>query len=235
MAKNTGFFTSEMGSRLREIRTAAGLSQDEVAARMGRKGKGRSNLISALESGRKQHPYFETIILYLLACGTPVGRFCDRFNTLGLLQVDPGAFEETEFDAKVKKQLHERTSSQVGKFQRRIRFPRRGRRLPPEELKQRATHYLEYQIQVKTVQQAVKILLSRVNVPVTEVHAYLNYARIVLSALRKHTEPELAEALRRASDNVEVNGLDPDIGRRIERLVVRTLRTGKEGTASERQ
>jgi transcriptional regulator with XRE-family HTH domain len=213
-----------MGSWLREIRTAAGLSQYEVAARMGRRGKGRSNLVSALESGRKQHPYFETIILYLLACGTPVSRFCDRFNMLGLLQVDPDTFENTEFDADVKKRLLAQTSSQADKFQRRIRFPRQGRRLSPEESKQRATHYLKYQTQVKTVQQAVEILLSRTNVPVTEVHAYLNYAREVLSALRKYEGPDLPEALRRASGNIEVNGLEPEIGRRIERLVVRIFR-----------
>ena len=217
-------FTREMGSWLREIRAAAGLTQDEVAARLGLVGKGKRSKVSAIEAGRVTNPGFMTIIGYLLACGTPVGRFCDRFNTLGLLQITPETFENTEFDADVKKRLRAQTSSQVDKFQRRIRFPRQGRRLPPEELKQRATHYLEYQTQVKTVQQAVKILLSHTSVPVTEVHAYLNYARVVLSALRKHEEPELAEALRRASGNIEVNGLDPDIGRGIERLVVRTFR-----------
>jgi transcriptional regulator with XRE-family HTH domain len=224
MVERRDFFTSEMGSWLRELREKVELSQDDVAARMGMHGKGRSNQISALETGRIKHPYFETIIFYMLACGTPVGRFCDRFNTLGLVRVDPGTFDDTGFDADVNKRLHAQTSSQVDKFQRRIRFPRRGRRLPPEELKRRATHYLEYQTQVKTVQQAVKVLLSRTNVPVTEVHAYLNYARMVLSALRKHEQPELLEALRRASGSIEVNGLDPDIGRRIERLVARTFR-----------
>ena len=34
MAKNAGFFTSEMGSWLREMRVQARLTQDEVAARM---------------------------------------------------------------------------------------------------------------------------------------------------------------------------------------------------------
>jgi transcriptional regulator with XRE-family HTH domain len=221
MAEDTGFFTPEMGSWLREIRTVAGLSQDEVAARMGRKGKGRSNLISALESGRKQHPYFETIVFYLLACGTPVGRFCDRFNTLGLLQVDPGTYEDTGFDANVKKQLRVQTASQVDKFQRRIRFPRRGRRLPPEEIKQRAANYLGYQIQVKTIQRAVKELLAKTRVGVTEEQAYLNYARMVLSALRKYQEPELSERLRRTEDYVALNGLDKGVGRRIASLVIR--------------
>jgi transcriptional regulator with XRE-family HTH domain len=224
MAARKGFFTVEMGSWLREIRTQAGLTQDDVAARMGLSGKGRKSVVSNLEAGLVPNPYFSTIIFYMLACGTPVGRFCDRFNTLGLVQVDPGTFEDTEFDAEVKQRLRVQTSSQVDKFQRRIRFPRRGRRLPPEELKQRAEKYLFYQTQVKTVQQAVKVLLSRTNVPVTEIHAYLNYARVVLSAMRKHKEPDLPDALRRASGNIEVNGLDPDIGRRIEQLVVRIFR-----------
>jgi hypothetical protein len=159
----------------------------------------------------------------MLACGTPVGRFCDRFNTLGLLRVDPGTFEDTEFDADVKKRLREQAASQVDKFQRRIRFPRRGRRLPPEEQKQRAEKYLNYQTQVKTVQQAVKELLGTTRVAVTEEQAYLNYARMVLSTLRRYQEPELGERLKRTEGYIELHGLDDRVGRQIASLVIRTF------------
>ena len=86
-------FTREMGSWLRELQEKAGLRQDDVASRMGMRGKGRSNQMSALEIGRIKHPYFETIIFYMLAFGTPVGRFCDRFNALGLVEVDSGILD----------------------------------------------------------------------------------------------------------------------------------------------
>jgi transcriptional regulator with XRE-family HTH domain len=221
MAGTKYHFTREMGSWLREFRAAAGLTQDEVATRLGLVGKGKRSKVSAIEAGRVANPGFMTIIGYLLACGTPVGRFCDRFNTLGLLLVDPATFEDTEFDVDVKKHLRAQTASQVDKFQRRIRFPRRGRRLPPEELKQRAEKYLDYQTQVKIVQQAVKELLARTRVGVTEEQAYLNYARMVLSALRKYQEPELSKRLRRIEGYLELHGLDEGIGRRIANLVIR--------------
>ena len=54
MVKRRGFFTPEMGSWLREIRVQAGLNQDEVAARMGVTGKGRSDELTADERGRTQ-------------------------------------------------------------------------------------------------------------------------------------------------------------------------------------
>jgi hypothetical protein len=63
--------------------------------------KGRKSVVSNLEAGIIPNPCFSTIVYYLLACGTPVGRFCDRFNPLGLLQVDPGTFEDTESDSDV--------------------------------------------------------------------------------------------------------------------------------------
>jgi len=217
-----------MGTWLREIRTEAGLNQDEVAERMGMHGKGRSNFISALEVGRVKHPYFETIVYYLLTCGMPVGRFCNRFNTLGLVPVQPDTFEDTEFDAATKRQLQEKTASQVDKFQRRIRFPRRGRRLPPEEQQQRAESYVNYQIQVQVIQQAVKILLGRYPVPATEINAYLCYARMVLSRLRRHEELELRAQLKRAADYIGRHGLNEALGRRIQVLVVRRFTAMRE-------
>jgi hypothetical protein len=39
------FFTAEMDARLEGFRLLAGLTKNEVAARMGLKGKGRANLV----------------------------------------------------------------------------------------------------------------------------------------------------------------------------------------------
>ena len=228
MVKNTGFFASEMGSWLREIRTAAGLSQDEVAARMGRRGRGRSNLISALESGRKQHPYFETIVLYLRACGAPMGVFCDKFNSADLLLVDPAAFEDTGSNPWVTARLRAKASAQLSKYQRRMRFPRAGKPLSPEQQRKGAENYREYQVQVKVIERAVCELPALADAALVEVPSYLTYARMVLSALRRYQEPALTGKLKQAFNFIERHELDAEIGRRIEALVVRRFRAMAE-------
>ena len=48
MVQRKGFFTPEMGFRLREIQVPAGLTQDEVGARMGMAGKGQRGAAHAI-------------------------------------------------------------------------------------------------------------------------------------------------------------------------------------------
>jgi transcriptional regulator with XRE-family HTH domain len=223
MAQRKGFFTPEMGSWLREMRAQARLTQDEVAARMGLQGKGRKSVVSTLEAGLVPNPYFSTIVHYLLACGATMGRFCDKFNTLGLLPVDPESFEDSGFPAQAKQRLLEKASRQVNKYQRRMRFPKKGKPVSPERQQKAAGKYRDYQVQVKVIQQAVAELLGRTSAAIVEVQAYLTYARTVLSALRKYQEPELSERLRRAEGYLELHGLDERIGRQIESLVVRVF------------
>jgi len=133
MAQRKGFFTPEMGFWLREIRVQARLTQDEVAARMGLQGKGRKSVVSTLEAGLVLNPYFSTIVYYLLACGAPMGRFCDKLNTLGLLPVEPASLEDSGFPVQTRQRLLGKASRQVDKYQRRMRFPRKGKPTPPEQ------------------------------------------------------------------------------------------------------
>jgi transcriptional regulator with XRE-family HTH domain len=221
MTKRRGFFTPEMGSWLREIRVNAELTQDEVAERMGTLGKGRSNQISALEMGRIQHPSFEHIVRYLLACGAPMGRFCDKFNTIGLLPVDPKSFDNLGLPVEVEQRLLARASGQVDKYQRRMRFPKKGRPVRPEGQQKAAGKYRDYQVQVKIIQRAVQELLAETGVDATEIQAYLDYARMVLSTVRKYRGNELDAKLDRISGYLDLHGLEAQIGERIRRLVVK--------------
>jgi len=49
-------FTAELGARLRGLRLAEGMTQQELAVLMGRQGKGNAFLISRLETGRVPFP-----------------------------------------------------------------------------------------------------------------------------------------------------------------------------------
>jgi transcriptional regulator with XRE-family HTH domain len=71
-----------MGARLRKIRTERGLTQDEVAARMGLKGKGRWAFVRRLEQGNTRNPYLSTVTFYLRACGAQFFEFYDTLTRI---------------------------------------------------------------------------------------------------------------------------------------------------------
>jgi transcriptional regulator with XRE-family HTH domain len=65
----------ELGRKLREIRRKAGLSQGRVGQEMGLKPPSCASYVYRLEHGKLTNVRFSTILRYLQACGTPVGRF----------------------------------------------------------------------------------------------------------------------------------------------------------------
>ncbi|MBM3331627.1 helix-turn-helix domain-containing protein [candidate division WOR-3 bacterium] len=65
---DTFIFTSELGSRLRDLRLKAGLTQMELARAMGRAGKSAGNLVSRLEKGDERYPSFGLIADFLRGC-----------------------------------------------------------------------------------------------------------------------------------------------------------------------
>jgi transcriptional regulator with XRE-family HTH domain len=67
MRKNTFIFTKEMAELLRKIRERAGLSQAEVAERIGL--SKQSGNISHLEKGVVKNPPLGTVLMILRACG----------------------------------------------------------------------------------------------------------------------------------------------------------------------
>jgi transcriptional regulator with XRE-family HTH domain len=65
---DTFTFTPELGSRLRDLRLKAGLTQLELARVMGRAGKKAGNLVGRLERGDERYPSFGVIADFLRGC-----------------------------------------------------------------------------------------------------------------------------------------------------------------------
>src|SRR5512136_1835660 len=83
-----GFFTSQMGRRLRSLRTLAGLTQLEVADRMGLSGRYRRRTIGRLECGRSGEPALSLIARYLQACGARWSSFSDLLEAVPPVKAD---------------------------------------------------------------------------------------------------------------------------------------------------
>jgi transcriptional regulator with XRE-family HTH domain len=67
----------ELGRRLRGLRETAGLKQEEVARKMGLKGKGAWNLVGRLERGKVRHPTLRVLSGFLNACGASLADVAD--------------------------------------------------------------------------------------------------------------------------------------------------------------
>jgi transcriptional regulator with XRE-family HTH domain len=89
------FFTSEARARLRELRHRAGLSQKEVAERMGLRGRQARKSVSVLEWGEGSDPTVSTIARFLKACGARWYQFYDVLEPVEMAEVSvPEAAKE---------------------------------------------------------------------------------------------------------------------------------------------
>jgi transcriptional regulator with XRE-family HTH domain len=80
MRKNTFIFTKEMAELLRKIRERAGLSQAEVAERIGL--SKQAGNISHLEKGIVKNPPLGTVLMILRACGESWPEFFRQLDTI---------------------------------------------------------------------------------------------------------------------------------------------------------
>jgi transcriptional regulator with XRE-family HTH domain len=77
---DTFVLSPELGSRLRDLRLKAGLTQVELARAMGRAGKSAGNLVSRLEKGDERFPSFALVADFLRGCRAGFKDILDLLN-----------------------------------------------------------------------------------------------------------------------------------------------------------
>jgi transcriptional regulator with XRE-family HTH domain len=82
MSKNPFIFTQEMAELLKKIRLKSGLSQSELAERIGLSKKTGYSYISHLEKGFLKNPSLGTILMYLRICGVSWPEFFQKLDTI---------------------------------------------------------------------------------------------------------------------------------------------------------
>jgi transcriptional regulator with XRE-family HTH domain len=82
MPKKSFIFTKEMAELLKKIRIKSGLSQAEIAERIGLSSKTKDSYISHLEKGRLMNPALSLILLYLRACGESWSEFFKELDII---------------------------------------------------------------------------------------------------------------------------------------------------------
>ena len=197
MSRRQEFFTVEMGARLRQLRESKGLTQEQLAERMGLRGKGRGSLIARLERGKISNPTLRFVTYYLRASSALFSEFYDLLTRVELLPVDTAPIQKTEFPQDRKERIIAQTVKQVQKYQSRVECPLDAAPMKPEKQRKATIAFREYRMQVNIIEQAVVELLEReatqaiaekrpIPVRYYDYYKYKLLARRILSVVRKY-------------------------------------------------
>ena len=217
MSTEGGFFTTEMGAGLRQLRKRRGLTQAELAHRMGLGYRSGWSFVARLERGKFREPRLSTIVRYLKACGALMSEFFDQFNRIEYLPVEwevqrmvervPGLGKPQWSRPQVKALITQATKKQVEKYQDRTVIPLTTAPMIPEKQRKAAEGFRAYRVQLNIIEQAVKDMLEQEGwkairenrKPAVRYYEYYPYkvlARKLLSVLRKANHPPIAPITR---------------------------------------
>jgi transcriptional regulator with XRE-family HTH domain len=84
-------FAREVATRLRELRQRAGLSQFQLAGRLGLTLPSGQGYVSRLEAGKASKAELELVVEFILACEGSVSEFFARMESAGLLAKPAGS------------------------------------------------------------------------------------------------------------------------------------------------
>jgi transcriptional regulator with XRE-family HTH domain len=214
------FLTPELAGKLREFRLKAGLSQDEIAAFMGLRGKGRFNFVGRLERGEIPHPQLETIVRYLHACGKTLGEFAPLVDRIEFQPIDTEILDQIKLRAEQRARILRDTTRQALKYQVRTEYPGPIKPLPRGSQDRAIALFRRYRIEVNIIEQVVKNYLKTTKVKYYDFLKYQMLARQVLGLARRYKGTQLKRRVEQTKRFVDDQQLDPAVAGDVKRLVV---------------
>ena len=197
-----GSFSPELlGRRLRSRRIRAGLTQAEVAERMGLTGKSSGNVVGHLEQGRIKNPSVRTLTLFLRACGALWGEITGILDSGEPVPIDTQAITDSELSLEDKQRLEWAVNKQVRKFETKLAMPIGGRPLHPVKQAEAVRKLRNYRIVVTLIEQAVAELLADKPVVSIEYPRYKAVAREALGMLWREVRGSQKREVRRQNDD----------------------------------
>jgi transcriptional regulator with XRE-family HTH domain len=175
------FFTREMGARLRNLRLGAGLTQDELAERMGYSSTGKRMALQRLETGRIRKPTLEMVARYLQGCGKRWQSITDLLESVPPVKLDISKVKSRKFTEAVK----QKTEEQAQAVNQAMVYMRSEKPVSPEKRKQGTKRYSEYRLITNVIEQAVTETLRTTELPMVHYGAYQAVGRYCLSTLWK--------------------------------------------------
>jgi len=220
-----------IGKRLRDLRLETGLTQAQVAERMGTEGMYGKQFICQLESGKRSCPTVRTISLYLRACGARWSRLSDVLDYVAPSGTDIRPIQDSGLAQKTKRRLARLTERQVDKYRRRMAYPVGRPAVPPRQQDDMVRRLGRYRVVANVIEQMVDEYLRSKPVPHGD---YVKYKVIARQMLGKLWRGPAAGSRQRATTKssgrrrlkAELSGqeLDSKLVRQVQKLVARRFR-----------
>lgn len=220
-------FTKEMAVILRRIREQAGLSQQEVALRMGIKSKSGRSFIAQLESGWIKNPTLRTIFDYLHTCGASFREFFAQLETADFQARHQKVLSRVKLpESKAKKKIERDTAW----FEAGIKYPKRFTRkpLPDEKRENMAIEFAKYRIRIEKVEEEVHKILCDFAPGTYSFPFYKDCARAFFSALVKYYGKDQKQLNKKLTEIIRLgvgNGLKENILLRIKEKVISVFKS----------
>ncbi|MDH5186849.1 MAG: helix-turn-helix domain-containing protein [candidate division WOR-3 bacterium] len=217
-----------MANILRQIREKAGLSQREVALRMGIKSKSGRSFIAQLEIGRIKNPTLRTIFDYLHACGASASReFFTKLETIDFQNRHKQVIAQIKLQEGKEKKKIERD---VAWFEAGIKYPRKITQKPLSTKKQEemAIEFAKYRIKIEKVEAEVHKILCDFAPGTYSFPFYKDCARAFFSALVKYYGKDQKKLNKKLTEIIQLgksNGLKENILLRIKEKVVSVFKS----------
>ena len=221
----------KIGKRLRELRLEIGLTQAEVAERMGKAGPYGKQFVYQLESGRTGCPSVRTIGLFLRACGVRWSRLSDILDYVAPSGADIRPIKNSGLAQGMKHRLARLTECQVDKYQRRLAYPVGRPALPPRQQDNMARRLGRYRVIANVIEQMLDEYLRDKPVPHSDYVKYKVIARQMLgklwrglAAASRRRAKDTSSGSRRLKAELSGQGLDSKLVRQVQKLVARRFR-----------
>jgi transcriptional regulator with XRE-family HTH domain len=194
MARKPDFLTVEMGNRLRELRRRAGLTQKQVAERMGLRGEQAYKLAWRLESGRGKDPSIGTIARFLRACGARWYHFCDVLEPVETADIAaPEAAKELLPEQAVER-AEAAARDETWRYSKNQQEFFHLKPEAPEARQESIEKFMTYRMLENVIQQGVLEVLRESSVATIMYPVYRGVARHILGLLWRKAKTEKGRA-----------------------------------------
>jgi transcriptional regulator with XRE-family HTH domain len=213
----------------------AGLTQDQVAQRLGLKGKNRGGYVSHLEHGREPNPSLGTVVRFVHACGARLSELAEQLDRVEPVPMDeslartvsqawpagsspPGRKPSVSAET-AKERVVAKAEDDTQKFQRHAARPLKGAPPTEEKLRSGTAKLREFHVQLNIVKEDITSYLLEVKRGLAERVWFTRLGSKLLGALRRFSGPARQAKLEEITAWARRIGLRPQLVSDVRRIV----------------
>ncbi|MDW7988471.1 MAG: helix-turn-helix transcriptional regulator [candidate division WOR-3 bacterium] len=224
-------FTKELGIKLRKIRQDAGLTQKEVAQRIGFRSKSAQSYIARLESGAIKNPRIRLILDYLRACNYAWSRFFSELSAMEFERTHNKIMAELQGSKHYKKIDRDVMRYRIG-LQCKASANKGVKSLSVKKQNEMTKKFLRYRADMEKIEADIREFMGNTTEPGFLNQYYKAFARECYRTIKKYGQSPKSEAkIEKRLLVWQTRGLKKDLLEKILELVkkhIQSLQTSNQ-------